>query len=133
MPSDAVQHAAAIIARYGSVQANTSALGDHADKVLDKIWPADKRRVLSTDTASKTEATRALLAHALAVGESALPRDFWRQPVVTTPYSLDGTRKSETSCGARHLLRLAAWGYPLADVEKQWLAGLNTEPVPVTI
>jgi ParB family chromosome partitioning protein len=58
-------------------------------------------------------AVRHLVALAAAVGETALDREFWRQPAST--YS------NTTPAGVRHLQALESWGYALADVEQEWL------------
>lgn len=115
LPADAVEYAATMIARFPAFVSDYTARG-----VLDEIWPTKGRKVETVDAPGKTESVRALLAIACSIGESGLPRDFWRNP--TKEY---GGR--ERARGVRHLERLHQWGYPLADVESEWLDPKSTK------
>lgn len=125
LPATAIEHAATMIARHGT-ELTYSQAGVDGDP-LTAIWPTDKRTILTRDTVSKTDATRALLAHAFAVGEADLPRDFWRKSPTRYNYgSGSGVGAKEPTAGARHLKALAAFGYPLSDVEQTWLDSVES-------
>lgn len=113
LPADAVEYAATMIARFPAFVSDYT-----ARSVLDEIWAAKGRKVETVDAPGKTESVRALLAIACSIGESGLPRDFWRNP--TTEYGAGKAR------GVRHLERLQQWGYPLSDVESEWLDPKST-------
>lgn len=114
LPADAVEYAATMIARFPAFVSDYT-----ARNTLNELWPSKARSVETVDAPGKTESVRALLAIACSIGESGLPRDFWRNP--TTEYGAGKAR------GVRHLERLHQWGYPLSDVESEWLDPKSTK------
>jgi len=110
LPADAIEYAALMIARFPQF------VNDYTGRdILKEIFPTAVRQVEKVEQPGKVEATRALLAIGLQIGEHGLPRDFWRSP--TKEY---GGQKAR---GIRYLEQLRQWGYTLADVETEWLKG----------
>lgn len=102
MPADAAQYAAAII-RPGQA-------GDYREKpVYDELLYGGEKlaAALTLDLDKADGGMRHLVALAAARVETSMPKDYWRDPSNTDRVT--------------HLTQLAAWGYPLADVEREYL------------
>lgn len=102
MPDDAALYAARIIRPGNSA--------DYREKAVytDLLYAKDVTdRDADADLTTAARGLRHLVALAAARVEASMPKDYWR---------LDHRDH------ATHLAQLAAWGYPLADVEQAYLA-----------
>lgn len=105
MPPDATSYVAGIV-RPGQA-------GDFREKpVFDSLLYGGKvaDRDIATDLAKPNLALRFLVALAAARVEAQMPKDYWRKG------------DSRRDLFAHHLSFLHSWGYPLADVETEFLA-----------
>ncbi|WP_419708059.1 hypothetical protein [Promicromonospora sp. NFX87] len=103
-----VQHVAAVVAQ------SSTGLDYEARTLLDE-W--ERGKTLPPPGSSRVAAERSLLRRVLAIGESTLPRTFWRSHHYAGNYSMAGG----APVAVQHLRQLETWGYGLAPVEREYL------------
>lgn len=103
MPADAVQYVARLVRPGTSVDYRESTI---VDELLYRDKAVSTRDRAADLALSGDRALRHLVALAAGRVEASMVKDYWR--------SQDADRVT-------HLQQLAAWGYPLADVEQEYL------------